>query len=370
MSFPVMSSASRVNGVLFILLLGAMLLYSTPRVVAFARTQEPSTAATQFMSGELLRQFEDYYDKGLFLRQPSVEAWASLQYLLFREGSSGVVLGKDGWLFSNEEYRVPGAYQQALEEHLSRIAEVEKTLKAHNKRLILLPLPLKLDVYEEYASRAPDARAKALYDDFLSGLRAQRIEVAPLREAFLAQKEQQPLFLPTDTHWTPYGARLAAQELARQHPELVGSTPYTSRQVAQKELPGDLSNYLQFSRELAPERFQPSPLPVFETLKTEQQASDAALFGEAAQPIMLVGSSYTKIDDWNFPGFLKESLRTDLQTTAVEAKGPFYAMEQFLAGQRLADPEITTVIWEFPVRTLLAEKPVTSGWQVAANQFF
>lgn len=126
MSFPVMSSASRVNGVLFILLLAAMLLYSTPRVVAFARTQEPSTAATQFMSGELLRQFEDYYDKGLFLRQPSVEAWASLQYLLFREGSSGVVLGKDGWLFSNEEYRVPGAYQQALEEHLSRIAEVER----------------------------------------------------------------------------------------------------------------------------------------------------------------------------------------------------------------------------------------------------
>lgn len=194
--------------------------------------------------------------------------------------------------------------------------------------------------------------------------------MAPLREAFLAQKEQQPLFLPTDTHWTPYGARLAAQELARQHPELVGSTPYTSRQVAQKELPGDLSNYLQFSRELAPERFQPSPLPVFETLKAEQQASDAALFGEAAQPIMLVGSSYTKIDDWNFPGFLKESLRTDLQTTAVEAKGPFYAMEQFLAGQKLADPEITTVIWEFPARTLLAEKPVTSGWQVAANQFF
>ena len=73
---------------------------------------------------------------------------------------------------------------------------------------------------------------------------------------------------------------------------------------------------------------------------------------------------------WNFPGFLKESLRTDLQTTAVEAKGPFYAMEQFLAGQKLADPEITTVIWEFPARTLLAEKPVTSGWQVAANQFF
>ena len=71
---------------------------------------------------------------------------------------------------------VPDGYDPAL-----LIAEVEKTLKAHNKRLILQPLPLKLDVYEEYASRAPDARAKALYDDFLSGLRAQRKRCRPRR---------------------------------------------------------------------------------------------------------------------------------------------------------------------------------------------
>lgn len=370
MSFPVMTSASKANGILFILMLGAMLAYSLPKVVAFAQLQSPAKALAQFQSGELLRQFETYYDKGLFLRDPSVELWASVQYLLFREGSSGVVLGKEGWLFTNEEYRVPNAYQQMLVSNVARIAEVEKILKAHNKRLILMPLPMKLDVYEEYASRTPDSRAKLLYDDFLARLREQQIEVTPLRDAFLAQKALQPLFLRTDTHWTPYGARLAAQELARQHPELVGSTPYTSRVVAEKHLPGDLSNYLQFNRQLAPERFHPTALPVFETLKAEQQISDGALFGEAAQPIMLVGSSYTKIDDWNFPGFLKESLQTDLQTTAVEAKGPFHAMDQFLAGKQLADPEITTVIWEFPVRTLLAEKPVTSGWQVAANQFF
>lgn len=368
--FPVMNSAHKFNGIAFILMLVVMLAYSLPKVVDFVRLQSPSDAAELFASGQLLRQFEDYYDKGFFLRDPSIELWASAQYLLFREGSSGVMLGREGWLFTNEEYRLPNAYQQALDSNVAKIAAVEKTLKAHNKRLIVLPLPMKVDVYAEYTARTPNSRSQQLYADFIAQLRSSSIEATPLRDAFLAQKDQQPLFLKTDTHWTPFGARLAAQELARQHPELIGSTSYRSRQVAEKTLAGDLTNYLQFNRRLAPERFTPSPLVVFETLKDNQEVSDDALFGESEQPIMLVGSSYTKIDDWNFPGFLKESLQTDLQTTAVEARGPYYAMEQFLQGQQLQDPSITTVIWEFPLRTLLSEEPTTSGWQVAANQFF
>lgn len=368
--FPVMNSAHKLNGIAFILMLAALLLYSLPKVVGFARTQSPADAAGLFMSGQLLRQFEDYYDKGFFLRDPSIELWASTQYLLFGEGSSGVILGREGWLFTNEEYLLPNAYQQALDNNVAKIAAVEQTLKAHNKRLIVLPLPMKVDVYAEFTSRTPDSRSQQLYGDFIAQLQRNSIEAAPLRDAFLAQKDQQPLFLKTDTHWTPFGARLAAQELARQHPELIGSATYSSRQVAEKNLAGDLVNYLQFNRGLAPERFTPSALAIFETHKTHQEVSAASLFGEAEQPIMLVGSSYTKIDDWNFQGFLKESLQTDLQTTAVEARGPYYAMEQFLQGKQLQDPGITTVIWEFPLRTLLSEEPTTTGWQVAANQFF
>jgi alginate O-acetyltransferase complex protein AlgJ len=368
--FPVMNSAHKLNGIAFILMLGVMLIYSLPTVVTFGKTQSWADASDLFMSGQLLRQFEDYYDKGFFLRNPSIELWASGQYLLFREGSSGVVLGREGWLFSNEEYRLPNAYQQTLSSNVAKIAEVEKTLKAHNKRLILLPLPMKLDVYAEYATRAPDSRSLQLYGDFIAQLGHSRIEAAPLREVFLAQKDRQPLFLRTDTHWSPFGARLAAQELARQHPELIGSATYSSHRVAEKNLAGDLSNYLQFAPGLAPEHFKPSPLTVFETLKDNQEVSADSLFGEAEQPIMLVGSSYTKIDDWNFPGFLKESLKSDLQTTAVEARGPYFAMQQFLQGEQLKNPAITTVIWEFPLRTLLSEEPITSGWQVAVNQFF
>ncbi|MNH16200.1 hypothetical protein D3C79_758310 [compost metagenome] len=40
----------------------------------------------------------------------------------------------------------------------------------------------------------------------------------------------------------------------------------------------------------------------------------------------------------------------------MEARGPFEAMNQFLASDDLKNPQIDTVIWEFPLRTLLAHR--------------
>ncbi|CAD5107305.1 alginate O-acetyltransferase [Zestomonas carbonaria] len=365
--FPVMTSASKLNGIAFCLMLAAMLLYSLPKSVSFLRSQEQ--ALTLFLDGELIRKFEASYDREFPLRAVSVEAWANLQYLLFREGSSGVVLGKDGWLFTNEEYKVPNAHQQVLARHLERIAEVGAHLREHGKRLILIPVPMKVDIY---ADRAPslDARTPRLYGEFVEQLRRMDIEVAPVRQSFLASKAEQPLFLRTDTHWTPQGASLAAREFARLHPELVGGQGYRSERVAEKTIAGDLLNFVRFSEWLEPQVFAADTIPVYETSQAEQRVDADQLFGDSEQSIMLVGSSYTKIEDWNFPGFLKEHLKSDLLTTAVEARGPFYAMEEFLAGEYLANGEIKTVIWEFPVRTLLTQQASSQSWQAIMNQFF
>jgi hypothetical protein len=43
------------------------------------------------------------------------------------------LLGREGWLFSNGT-ACPTPYQQTLSSNVAKIAEVEKTLKAHNKR--------------------------------------------------------------------------------------------------------------------------------------------------------------------------------------------------------------------------------------------
>lgn len=351
--YPVMNSASKANGILFVLVLAVMFVYSLPPVFSFARTQTDTW--NLFVDGKLLRKFEQVYDKRFFLREPSVELWADAQFKLFGEGTKGVVLGKQGWLYTNQEYRVPNDLQANLNTQLEQIAKIKTQLAEHGKQLVILPLPMKLDVYAEHAQHRFDPRVVSLYDDFVGELQARQLDVVPLRGAFLSKLNGPELFLKSDTHWSPDGARLAAFELARQRPQLVGDQAYVSHKAGEKSVKGDLMNYIQFDHNRLAPQFGPNLIDLYETLKAEQSSDD--LFAEQEQSLLLVGTSYSKIDDWNFVGFLKEALNRDLISIAVEARGPFESMSQFLASDQLSNPQIDTVVWEFPLRTLLAHRP-------------
>lgn len=351
--YPVMNSASKANGILFALVLGAMFIYSLPPVFSFARTQ--SDVWNLFVDGKLLRKFEQVYDKRFFLRDPSVELWADAQFHLFGEGTKGVVLGKDGWLYTNQEYRVPNDLDANLASQVEQIAQVKAKLAEHGKQLVVLPLPMKLDVYAAHAAHAFDPRVASLYDRFVGELQSHQLDVVPLRSAFLANLNGPQLFLKSDTHWSPEGARLSAYELARQRPQLLGDQAYLSHKAGEKSVKGDLMNYIQFDHARLAPQFGPNPIALYETLKAQQSSDD--LFAEQDQSLLLVGTSYSKIDDWNFIGFLKEALNRDLLSLAVEARGPFEAMNQFLVSDQLTSPQIETVVWEFPLRTVLAHRP-------------
>ncbi|WP_173862448.1 MULTISPECIES: alginate O-acetyltransferase [unclassified Pseudomonas] len=351
--YPVMKTASKANGVIFALALAAMFVYSLPPVLSFARAQTDSW--NLFVDGKLLRKFEQVYDKRFFLREPSVQLWADARFQLFGEGTQGVVLGKDGWLYTSQEYRVPNDLDANLASQLKQIAQVEQQLAEHGKHLVLLPLPMKLDIYASHAGRAFDPRVASLYDRFVADLQLRRLDVVPLRDAYLRNLTGPRLFLKSDTHWSPDGARLSAYELARQRPRLLGDQVYVSHKAGDKTVKGDLMNYLQFDHARLAPQFGGNPIELYETLKAAQGSDE--LFAEQAQSLLLVGTSYSKIDDWNFVGFLKEALNRDLLSVAVEARGPFEAMNQFLASDQLHNPQIDTVIWEFPLRTLLAHRP-------------
>ncbi|QWA31626.1 alginate O-acetyltransferase [Pseudomonas sp. RC3H12] len=351
--YPVMKTASKANGVIFALTLAAMFVYSLPPVLSFARAQTDSW--NLFVDGKLLRKFEQVYDKRFFLREPSVQLWADARFQLFGEGTQGVVLGKDGWLYTSQEYRVPNDLDANLASQLAQIAQVEQQLAEHGKHLVLLPLPMKLDIYATHAERAFDPRVASLYDLFVADLQLRRLDVVPLRDAYLRNLAGPRLFLKSDTHWSPDGARLSAYELARQRPRLLGDQVYVSHKAGDKTVKGDLMNYLQFDHARLAPQFGGNPIELYETLKAAQGSDE--LFAEQAQSLLLVGTSYSKIDDWNFVGFLKEALNRDLLSVAVEARGPFEAMNQFLTSDQLHNPQIDTVIWEFPLRTLLAHRP-------------
>ncbi|EZH80693.1 hypothetical protein AU05_12450 [Ectopseudomonas composti] len=356
--FPVMSSASKINGILFCVLLCGMFLYSLPAVLAFSSTQ--TQAMSLFLDGKLVRKFEHFYDKRLFLRDPSVELWANIQQAIFREGASGVVLGRDGWLFTNQEYLVPSDLEQNLDKQLALIDKIHQQLAQKGKRLIMLPVPMKLDTYAEHSTYVPSEPISDLYQHFSQSLAERGIDTVDLRSTYQSVAASEPLFLRNDTHWSPKGAELAAQTLAQQYPELLGDTFYITQTAGEKQISGDLLNYLKFDPRLAPSYFEPVHIQLHETLKQEKGGLDDSLFGEEAISLALVGTSYTRIDDWNFAGFLKQALQRDLVTVALEARGPFESMNEFLAGPAAAGGEVQTVIWEFPLRTLLAQRQIPS----------
>lgn len=350
--FPVMQSAGKANGYAFVLMLVVMCIYSLPKVIDFY--QKETELVALFFDGELARKFEKAYDREFVLREPSIQWWANVQYGIFGEAHSGASIGDDGWMFTYEEFIHQDDLQAAVDEQVVMIESVQAELAEQGKRLIIVPVPMKLDIYAEHAGRPLSAPHFQLYDHFVSALGERGVEHAPLREAFLGQKQDVLLFLKRDTHWTPNGARLAAQRVAEQFPELVAEEAFVSTRTGEKPFRGDLMNYVRFSEWMAPEYHTAETIDVFETVRGEEASSEAALFDEATPAIALVGSSYTRMDDWNFTGFLKEHLKSDIVPVAIESKGPVFAMQRFLESDLAKDAEVRTVLWEFPVRTLIA----------------
>ncbi|AQZ94194.1 hypothetical protein ACFSB1_04490 [Halopseudomonas phragmitis] len=354
MNLPVMRSASKLNGIAFCIMLGAMFLYSLPTLYGFARSQE--NPGSLFFDGKLVRHFEQFYDKQLFLRDPSIKLWANAQQLIFGEATSGAVLGRDGWLFTSQEYRVPNNLEASIARQVSHITQARDQLQAEGMRLVLLPVPMKLEVYADYRLRQPAETVETLYQRLQAELQAQAVEVVDLRDGFRAAASSQELFLSNDTHWSPAGARLAAELLVARHPELRGPTRFVTEQIGSKQHSGDLQRYLQFDQRLRPDYFEPVELALYETRRQEQQVDAHSLFGDIGLSTAVVGTSYTQVAEWNFIGALKQALGQDVMSVAVEAHGPFHAMDNFLKLEPEQRHGIETVIWEFPVRTLLAQQ--------------
>lgn len=356
---PVMRSASKINGIIFCMMLVGMFCYSLPALYGFARTQE--NPAPLFLDGKLVRQFESFYDKQFFLRDPSIKLWANIQHLVFREATSGAVLGRDGWLFTSQEYRIPNAMQANRTQQVGMIVAARDALEEQGIRLIMLPVPMKVDIYSEYRLREPQAAVKQLQSSLELQLHDETVELVELYKEFQEAAAGQQLFLRNDTHWSPEGAQLAAALLARQFPELIGQTTFHTQSTGHREYSGDLQRYLQFDPRLEPEYFELAQLDGYETLRQHQDIGAASLFGDIAMTVAVVGTSYTHMPEWNFPGALKQALSQDVMVVAAEAHGPFHAMQAFQQLDAAQRAGINTVIWEFPVRTLLAQKVSRKG---------
>lgn len=316
------------------------------------------------INGGMAHAFETHYDAVFPAKRIGVNLWAFLEYRLLGEGLPGVVIGRNGWLYSDEEFKVAENYQAQLRLNLALIKKVRQQLDAAGVALAICLVPAKARVYPEFlASRKPAQTHAALYDIGLARLAAEGIVAVDLRAALTLGKQQQPTYFRTDTHWTGWGASLAAARVGEvlRAEGLAGpaAATYQTHLASESLHRGDLLNFLPLEPYFARSMPRTEPIEVMVTGAIDRgvagkPVSAGDLFGDTALPqVVLVGTSYSANALWNFAGYLKESLGEDIGNYAKEGVGPFRPMTAYLASEDFRLRPVHLVIWEIPERALI-----------------
>ncbi|MBC3268544.1 alginate O-acetyltransferase [Pseudomonas sp. SWRI81] len=317
-----------------------------------------TNADATVLNGRWTKAVETHYDEEFPIKRLGTNLWAALDFKLFNEGRPGVVLGRDQWLYSDEEFNPIVNEELNLQGNYALVEGVRQTLKEKGVKLVMAIVPAKVRLYPEHLDEVkPSSIHQNLYQDFHARVAADKI-LAPDLLGPLQQAKQngQQVFLRTDTHWTPEGAEIAANTLAKTiaeqsplsgEPQRFVTTP--AEKVTHK---GDLRLFLPLDPLF--ENMMPAPEPLLKrnTVAAEQPAGDDALFANSEVPVALIGTSYSANPNWNFVGALKQALHSDVVNYAEDGHGPILPMLSYLKSDDFKNSPPQVLIWEFPERYL------------------
>lgn len=322
------------------------------------------------VDGKLARALESHYDQQFPVKRIGTNVWAALEYLAFGNGRPGVVVGQDQWLFSDEEFKPVADAELNMDDNWALIRGVRDELAKRDIRLVLAIIPAKNRLYPEYmGENRPTALRDGLFQQFHSKASQASIVAPDLLTPLRRTKLEGPVFLRTDTHWTPLGADVVARQLgsAIRGKALLDTepTPFVTEIGAEQELEGDLITFLPLDPLFADLLPPPDRLQQRTTHKASEGDAGGDLFGEEQIPVALVGTSYSANPAWNFDGALREALMSDLTNHAESGRGPMLPMLKYLQSDDFKQHPPQVVIWEYPERYLPVANDLSDfdpGW--------
>jgi hypothetical protein len=127
-----------------------------------------------------------------------------------------IIDGRDGWLFYRGEldYAVlpwTGAAK--------KLARLDAFAKQNNVRLVMVPVPNKIDLYPEKLDgrlRGP-GYLRNRYSRILASLKNDNVNVVDLFDNYEKAKDSVPVYDPDEAHTTSEGLKVAAEETVRQY---------------------------------------------------------------------------------------------------------------------------------------------------------
>lgn len=261
---------------------------------------------------------------------------------------------------------------------VDELAELSRRLAEQGTTLVYVNVPTKGQAMPGYLP--PEAKAygydaammQANYLDVVNRLTAAGVAAPDLMTAMLAAGPDEKVFFPADFHWTPTGARLAAEAIGKTIRSLPGYkdvTPLTfvSQKGARETAFSGLRRELQtFCKETLP----PVEAVTWVTSQTEATVADAGdifpegegggtldIFGTEAEgaSLVLVGTSFSDSSINNFAGFLSEFSGIEVTNYAITGGNQFGSMTSYLTSREFAEKRPTFLVWENPIYNSLAQ---------------
>lgn len=316
------------------------------------------------LDGSWAEAYQRAFDAESPLLAPARTLWGVIDTQVFGQGRAGVLVGRDGWLFSREEYATVADADAAIAVWADRIALVRDELAEHGATLVVALVPSKASVLPDYVPAPLPSAAATRYDALLAALAARDVPTTDLRPTLSREPDA---FLRTDTHWSPSGAAAAALRIAEavrsEAPfEALDGTAYRTEHDPATERYGDLTTFLDLGPFL--EALGPTPdlVRVPRTVSLAPASDD--LFATVDVPVVLVGTSYSADPAWNLVGALREALGSDVLDAAESGLGAWEPMLRYLGGAALRSTPPEVVVWEIPERyvTLEGHVPEAAAW--------
>lgn len=348
----------KLSGLLFVVFLVlslSMAVFYLPQ--GWSKVENPTWKT--IMIGKWTPEFEKSLNESLPVFEPSRNLWGKIQYALFEQGRKGVVVGENGWLFTDEEFSCLKAAEKHWAENMAYVKDAAESIKAKGVKLHIVLVPSKARVYSDYLGRNRMTSCReSVYSNTLGTIVKNGIRATGLLEAMSQYKNRDELFLKSDTHWTPEGAHFVAKTLAKDFDfsSIADRKTYASEQQENIQHEGDLLRYLPGVRNAMIKSDQMS-VYVTEVVQSEDDGGDSlGLFGDDVPPVTLVGTSYSANPKWHFVEFLKQELELDIFNAADEGLGPFSVMKTYLDGNAWKDSPPSVVIWEIPERYVVVDQ--------------
>ncbi len=284
--------------------------------------------------------------------------------------AGGLLPGRNGWLFLPAEIRslaprtsvaataeLPASAAESLPSGLQGIRDFRAELAAQGVDLLVVLVPPKIAVYPEnlldgLPQRLP--RFDVAAHEVLAELEHFAIPAVDLLPRFLQEKDtdpDDPLYVPTDSHWSSRGCLLAAQQIADRvtdlWPSLAAGAPRSEPRTAVVREPFPIESDLLA---LLPAGQRPErPTMVFHRI-----AEDPSGKAPESQEILLLGDSHLLVWRGRRAGLtdhLQRELGLALSQIAVRAGGPAVS-RQALARREGVLAARKLVIWVFAARLL------------------